>query len=309
MGVFVRFFLPCIAKIRTMKKRGGNMDGYKIKPWEELTIRDDYMFKLVMKSRRICKKMLEGTLRIRIAKIRYLETEKSIAAPYRSKGIRLDVYVKDEKDTVYNIEMQVRRLEGDALFKRVRYYQSMMDADLLAAGADYDELNKTIIIFICPFDPFGEGRYIYTFENLCMENKELELRDGATKIFLNTKGTIGDITDTIKAFLRYVDGVVTDNSLVQEIEEEIRKVKLEEGERVNYMTFAMKMMEERKEGRAEGRREGRREGRKEGQRDERVAILRRLVMQSQIPVEQALEMIGIPQAEQPSYKKMLQATL
>ena len=285
------------------------MDGYKIKPWEELTIRDDYMFKLVMKSRRICKKMLEGMLRIRIAKIRYLETEKSIAAPYRSKGIRLDVYVKDEKDTVYNIEMQVRRLEGDALFKRVRYYQSMMDADLLAAGADYDELNKTIIIFICPFDPFGEGRYIYTFENLCMENKELELRDGATKIFLNTKGTIGDITDTIKAFLRYVDGVVTDNSLVQEIEEEIRKVKLEEGERVNYMTFAMKMMEERKEGRAEGRREGRREGRKEGQRDERVAILRRLVMQSQIPVEQALEMIGIPQAEQPSYKKMLQATL
>lgn len=285
------------------------MDGYKIKPWEELTIRDDYMFKLVMKSRRICKKMLEGTLRIRIAKIRYLETEKSIAAPYRSKGIRLDVYVKDEKDTVYNIEMQVRRLEGEALFKRVRYYQSMMDADLLAAGADYDELNKTIIIFICPFDPFGEGRYIYTFENLCMENKELELRDGATKIFLNTKGTIGDITDTIKAFLRYVDGVVTDNSLVQEIEEEIRKVKLEEGERVNYMTFAMKMMEERKEGRAEGRREGRREGRKEGQRDERVAILRRLVMQSQIPVEQALEMIGIPQAEQPLYKKMLQATL
>ena len=285
------------------------MDGYKIKPWEELTIRDDYMFKLVMKSRRICKKMLEGTLRIRIAKIRYLETEKSIAAPYRSKGIRLDVYVKDEKDTVYNIEMQIRRLEGDALFKRARYYQSMMDADLLAAGADYDELNKTIIIFICPFDPFGEGRYIYTFENLCMENKDLELRDGATKIFLNTKGTIGDITDTIKAFLRYVDGVVTDNSLVQEIEEEIRKVKLEEGERVNYMTFAMKMMEERKEGRAEGRREGRREGRKEGQRDERVAILRRLVMQSQIPVEQALEMIGIPQAEQPSYKKRLQATL
>ena len=277
------------------------MDGYKIKPWEELTIRDDYMFKLVMKRRRICKKMLEATLRIRIAKIRYLETEKAIAAPYRSKGIRLDVYVKDEKNTVYNIEMQIRRLEGEALFKRTRYYQSMLDADLLAAGADYDELNKTIIIFICPFDPFGEGRYIYTFENLCMENKDLELRDGATKIFLNTKGTIGDITDTIKAFLRYVDGVVTDNSLVQEIEEEIQKVKLEEGERVNYMTFAMKMMEERKE--------GRREGRKEGQRDERVAILRRLVMQSQIPVEQALEMIGIPQTEQSSYKKMLQTML
>ena len=66
---------------------------------------------------------------------------------------------------------------------------------------------------------------------------------------------------------------------------------------MNYMTFAMKMMEERKE------------GRKEGQRDKRVAILRRLVTQSQIPVEQALEMIGIPQAEHLSYKKMLHAKL
>ena len=279
------------------------MGEYKIKPWEELTIRDDYMFKLIMNRRRICKKLLEGTLRIKIKKIRYLETEKALSAQYRSKGIRLDVYVKDEKNTVYNIEMQVRRLEGCALFKRTRYYQSMMDADLLAAGADYDELNKTIIIFICPFDPFGEGRYIYTFENVCLENKELSLQDGATKIFLNTKGTIGEIDDAIKAFLQYIDGVVTENSFIQEIEEEIQKVKREEGERVNYMTFAMKMMEERKEGRAEGLAKGLAKGRQE----ERVAILRRLVMQSQIPIEQALAMIGIPSEEYPSYKKLLHA--
>lgn len=290
--------LRFIEKIRTIKERGENMGGYKIKPWEDLTIRDDYMFKLVMNCRRICKKILEGTLRIKIREIHYLETEKSIVAHYRSKGIRLDVYVQDEKDTVYNIEMQIRRLEGDALFKRTRCYQSMMDTDLLAAGADYDELNQTMIIFICASDPFGEGRYIYTFENLCVENTKLKLQDGATKIFLNTKGVRGEIDDTMKAFLQYVDGIVTDNDLVQEIEEEIRKVKLEEGERVNYMTFAIKMMEERKE--------GRREGRLEGQRDERVAILRRLVTQSEIPVEQALALIGIPQEEYPSYIKMLQ---
>ena len=201
------------------------MERYAIKPWEELTIRDDYMFKLIMRRKRICKKLLERTLRMKIREIRYLETEKSMKSQYSSKGIRLDVYVRDEKETVYNIEMQVRRLEGDALFKRTRYYQSMMDADLLAAGADYDDLNKTIIIFICPFDPFAEGRYIYTFENLCLENKDLRLKDGATKIFLNTKGVIGDVDSEIIAFLQYVDGVVSDNSLVQEIEQEIQKVK------------------------------------------------------------------------------------
>ena len=201
------------------------MERYAIKPWEELTIRDDYMFKLIMRRKRICKKLLERTLRMKIREIRYLETEKSMKTQYSSKGVRLDVYVRDEKETVYNIEMQVRRLEGDALFKRTRYYQSMMDADLLAAGSDYDDLNKTIIIFICPFDPFAEGRYIYTFENLCLENKDLRLKDGATKIFLNTKGVIGDVDSEIIAFLQYVDGVVSDNSLVQEIEQEIQKVK------------------------------------------------------------------------------------
>ena len=73
-----------------------------------------------------------------------------------------------------------------------------------------------------------------------MENKDLRLKDGATKIFLNTKGVIGDADAEIIAFLQYVDGVVSDNSLVQEIEQEIQKVKSEEQERVSYMTFAMK---------------------------------------------------------------------
>ena len=97
--------------------------------------------------------------------------------------------------------------------------------------------------------------------------------------------------------------VDSSNSFIQEIEEEIQKVKREEGERVNYMTFEMKMMEERKEGRAEGLAKGLAKGRQE----ERVAILRRLVMQSQIPIEQALAMIGIPSEEYPSYKKLLHA--
>ena len=58
-----------------------------------------------------------------------------------------------------------------------------------------------------------------------MENKDLRLKDGATKIFLNTKGVIGDVDSEIIALLQYVDGVVSDNSLVQEIEQEIQKVK------------------------------------------------------------------------------------
>ncbi len=75
-----------------------------IKPWEELTIRDDYMFKRVMRHKRICKKMIEKILRIQIRDIKYLEEEKTVKTAYVSKGIRLDVYVEDDKNTVYNID-------------------------------------------------------------------------------------------------------------------------------------------------------------------------------------------------------------
>ncbi len=46
---------------------------YTIKPWEELTIQDDYMFKLIMRRERICKRMLEKILKIKIHHIKYLE--------------------------------------------------------------------------------------------------------------------------------------------------------------------------------------------------------------------------------------------
>ena len=49
------FFLRSPVKIRKIEKRGERMSGYRIKPWEELTISDDYMFKLIMSRKRICK--------------------------------------------------------------------------------------------------------------------------------------------------------------------------------------------------------------------------------------------------------------
>ena len=45
------------------------------------------------------------------------------------KGIRLDVYAKDENNTCYNVEMQMTK--KPALGRRSRYYQSQMDMDIL----------------------------------------------------------------------------------------------------------------------------------------------------------------------------------
>lgn len=274
---------------------------YCIKPWEDLTIQDDYMFKLIMNIKPICLKLLQGILRMEIKDIHYLETEKSMDARYQGKGIRMDVYVRDDAATVYNIEMQVRMLEGMNLCKRTRYYQSMIDADLLAEGADYDDLNKTIIIFICSFDPFGKNRHIYTFRNLCLEERSIELCDDATKIFLNTKGTLNDVDESVKAFLDYVNGYACDDPLVQEIDEAIQRIKRENEKRVSYMTFAMKMMEERKAGFKEGKAEGKVEGKVEG-----VASSIRSIMENLgISLEKAMDVLQIPANERTKYAALV----
>ena len=278
---------------------------YCIKPWEDLTIQDDYMFKLIMNIKPICLKLLQGILRMEIKDIHYLETEKSMDARYQGKGIRMDVYVLDDAATVYNIEMQVRMLEGTSLFKRTRYYQSMIDADLLAAGADYDDLNKTIIIFICPFDPFGEGRHIYTFENICLENTKCKLQDGTTKIFLNTKGTMTDVDGSVKAFLDYVNGIVGEDPLVREMDEMIRRIKRENEERVSYMTFAMKMMEERKEGFREGERQGFTNGLAEGKAEGVAFSISNMMKNLGVSVEKAMDILQIPADERTKYAALV----
>mgnify|MGYP000155203966 CR=1 FL=1 len=82
--------------------------------------------------------------------------------------------------------MQVER--KPALGKRSRYYQSQMDMEMLLTGEDYTELPNTYAIFICDFDPFGKDKYRYTFRTTCQESENVDLEDGRTTVFLNTRG-------------------------------------------------------------------------------------------------------------------------
>ena len=132
-----------------------------LKAWEDLTIADDYMFKLVMSHKHICKHLLEMILGIKINKIMEPATEKAMKTGYESKGIRLDVYVEDDESTVYDIEMQVRRYPEIWLGRRTRYYQSVIDFGALQVGVEYHQLKKSIIIFICPFLIFDGKHHIY----------------------------------------------------------------------------------------------------------------------------------------------------
>ena len=112
---------------------------------KELTIKDNFMFGAVMMDEDNCKGLLERVLEIPIDRVD-VSKEKSIVYHPEYKGVRLDVYAKDEKQTRYNVEMQVER--KPALGKRSRYYQSQMDMEMLLTGEDYTELPNIYVIFI-----------------------------------------------------------------------------------------------------------------------------------------------------------------
>ena len=108
------------------------------------------------------------------------QTEKELRTAPWLRSIRLDVYALDKELSVYSTEMQ-KEYRND-LVKRSRYYQSLIDSPLLEPGSvNFNQLNNTYMILIMPFDLFGLGRYCYTFQNCCREEKALERQAGSRR--------------------------------------------------------------------------------------------------------------------------------
>ena len=157
-----------------------------------------------------------------------------------------------------------------ALGKRARYYHSQIDMELMRSGEDYVGLPDTYVIFVCDFDPFGEGKYCYTFKNYCEEAKGLLQGDGSTSIFLSTKGKNEDVvSEEIVNFLKFVGADLSESEkdfgdeFVKKLQKSVQNVKNSREMEERYMLFEEYLKEERAEAREEGRAEGRAEGKAE----------------------------------------------
>ena len=246
------------------------------KTLQELTIKDNFMFAAVMMDAENCRRFLELALDIPLERVE-VSYEKSIVYHPAYKGIRLDVFARDEENTHYNVEMQVAR---DALEQRSRYYHSQMDMELLLKGTDYEELPDVYVIFICDFDPLGGRKYRYTMEHVCREAPELPYRDGSHTLFLSTYGENEDeVSEALVNFLQYVKGTLTvsGDPFVRKLEDSVRQVKASREMEERFMVLQEMMKQERREGREEGiaigKIQGRAEGKAEGKAESVLDIL------------------------------------
>ena len=180
---------------------------YRTKTVDELTFTDNGMFQEVLRDPEICAELVERLLHVRVKHIEYPELEKTIAPYYTTKGVRLDVYLKDE-DKIIDVEIQ--SYPQEALGKRTRYYQSMIDIDALMKGQDYSELKDSYILFICKHDPFRDendnhfGLPCYTFSNICNENPEVNLNDKSVKVIYNASAYKAEKDERIRNFLHFI---------------------------------------------------------------------------------------------------------
>ena len=199
------------------------------------------------------------------------QTEKEFRNSKENRQIRLDVYAIDEDDVVYDTEPQKQNTKN--LPKRSRLYQGLIDSNLLPPGSiDFNALNTVIIIMIMPFDLFGYELYQYTFRMKCEEISELELEDGATRIFLNSHGkhpefVNPELIELLEYMEKSTDTVAKkcESKRIHQMHERITKLKSSKEMEIKYMQKWEEKEIERQEAYAEGERVGEKRGRTEGE--------------------------------------------
>ena len=224
----------------------------KLTPWEDVTISNGLMFRFLMERPGICQKFIERILDIKIKNMTVPQFEKDFRLDGKSKGIRLDVYLEDVNGVAIDIEMQTLEFDRDAIGKRARYYQSLMDISLLPKGQDYTKLKKSFIIFICTFDPFDQGMARYTFSNLCHENTNISMCDETTAIFFNTKGDKSALSPKLGNLLSFINGENPADSFVNELKANIAELKMDQTKRGIYMTYSQELLRSEARGKEEG---------------------------------------------------------
>ena len=232
------------------------------KSLKELNLLDKFLFDEAMDDPENVKTMLDIILSQNTNLKHPPQTEKEQRTSIDNRQIRLDVYAIDEDDVIYEVEAQKENTHN--LPKRSRLYQGIIDSKLLPPGVvDFNLLNEVLIVLIMPFDLFGYGLYRYTFQMKCEEVPELKLDDGATRIFLNTKGKHPEsVSPELIELLKYMEhstdevSEACESKRIQEMHRRVCQIRASEKTEVKYMQSWEERIMIKQEGIAEGRIEG-----------------------------------------------------
>ncbi len=200
------------------------------------------------------------------------------------RSVRLDILATDSAGRRINVEIQ--RSDKGTGRKRARYNSSMMDANLLRKGENFDELPDTYVVFITEHDVIGDGQPLYKVERyISGSNKKFE--DGSHILYVN--GAYRDETP-IGKLMHDFSCTDPEDMHYDVLAERVRFFK-ESKEGIAIMCKVMEDM--RNESLREGMREGRKEGRKEGIREEKKLTVLRMLEIGKYALEEVANISGL----------------
>ncbi len=237
-----------------------------IKELKDLNLLDRFLFAEASEDPEIMRPVLEIILGKEIVLKHLPQAEKEVRKAIWSKVIRMDVLAVDVSDDLYEMEVQKRNTGN--IPRRSRAYNGIIDSKLMEPGnVDYNTLNDVYIIIVMPFDLFGEGRYMYTFRMMCEEVTGLHLKDGATRIFLNTRGTNPEgVSEELIELLHYFENS-NENTVrhmtsdkIRTIHKKVQKIKSNEKVGIRFMNAWEEKILDRQDAYEEGHKKGFDEG-------------------------------------------------
>ena len=193
------------------------------------------------------------------------------------RSIRLDIHAIDADGKEYDIEVQ--REDSGAIPRRARYNSSLMDAQLIESGKDFDKLPETYIIFITEHDVLGGCQPVYIIDRVIKSSGEV-FNDGSHIVYVNGAMRTGS-TPLARLMHDFFCSNPADMNYGQLSEETRRYKESEKG-----VSDMCKIMEELI---AEGEAKGRTEGEKDGM----IKTLKGLVKDGLISVSVAAQRAGM----------------
>lgn len=223
--------------------------------WQQAGLSNDLMFRFVMENPILCQRTVSLLLGKQIGRITEQQTQFSIETDGRLKGIRLDLFVEVDGEMV-DVEIQTVYLSKKEMGHRLRFYQSELDQMGIRKGQKYKDLKRSIIIFICTYDPFGKGIGRYTFEEVCQEYTDIILDDGITKIIYNTLGTLPEDDKnktSLEHLFKYINGGEPEDDLCRDLDAEVKKQRQDVNKKGAFVMWEQILTEREQEAEKKGK--------------------------------------------------------
>jgi len=133
---------------------------------------------------------------------------------------------------------------------------------------------------ICTFDAIGKNKPIYTFENICIEDKNISLQDGVKKVIINSEALTNTEDKDLKDFLEYLKTGKAKSEFTRGIETMIQTIKNNEQARQEYRLMSTFEMDARYKGFSEG-----------------VKQTAKMLKVMNLPINQIIKATGLSEAE------------